>query len=482
MRILHPRSTPTLILYGFGVVVLPLFFALGYAALYVDRLSGQAQTAVYNAAQAIQGSRSLSEALIGLERNARQYLLLDDGGLLETYKTGHQDFQAIVDRLEVVTSEATLRSAIRDIGQREQTLFDRLSAKTAESNMTQEEVAEIFIGLNETAAVIRQGSNRLIDREVRVMQETAANARRMLLWMGFALIPLTLGSTAAFTVLISRPVRQVDRAIRQLGDAHFERRIGVSGPEDLRALGQRLEWLRRRLIELEEQKARFLRHVSHELKTPLTSIRESSALLGDGVVGPLNAEQQEIAEILQDSGRQLQGLIENLLDYSRSQSHRPALSVSPVDVNELIEAVLQNHKPEIRAKSLQPQAGLADCHVLGDREKLRIVFDNLVSNAIKFSPPGADLTVITRQTRSEAVVEVRDQGPGIPLQERDRIFEAFYQGVTQPEGYVKGSGLGLSIAREYVLAHQGHIAILDTNGVGARLRVTLPRRVTASRG
>ena len=476
MKLYHPRSTLTLILYGFGVVSLPLFFALAYAGLYVDRLSEQAQTAVYNAAQAIQGSRSLAEALTGMERTARQYLLLGDNSLFKVYKETHDEFQFIVSRLSDLSADAPHRRHIREIGQQESGLFQRLSNDDARHEMTQQEVADIFITLHKLADRISRGSNRQIDHEVQIMQQTATMAQRVLFWLAIALIPLTLISTAIFTVLISRPVRQVDNAIRELGDGRFGSPIEVSGPQDLHALGERLDWLRRRLIELESEKTRFLRHVSHELKTPLTTIRESTALLGDEIVGRLSDEQREITEILHDSGRRLQVLIEDLLDFSRMQAHRPALNLAPVDMSELVETVLQNHKLAVRAKSLKVTSNLTECRLIGDRAKLRTVVDNLLSNAIKFSPAHGVLTIRTLQIENTAVLDVADQGPGISVEERDRIFEAFFQGERQPEGYVKGSGLGLSIAREYVLAHDGRIDVLDMQGAGARLRVMLPRR------
>ncbi|MCO6439646.1 MAG: HAMP domain-containing protein [Nitrococcus mobilis] len=478
MKLYHPRSTLTLILYGFGVVSLPLFFALAYAGVYVDRLSEQAQTAVYNAAQAIQGSRSLVEALTGMERTARQYLLLGDHSLFKVYKKAHDEFQSIVKHLSILTAEAPHRRHIENIGRQETELFQRLSDENARQQMTQQETADIFITLHKLADQISRGSNRQIDHEVQVMQQTATMAQRVLFWLAIALIPLTLISTAIFTVLISRPVRQVDNAIRELGAGRFGSPIEVSGPQDLHALGERLEWLRRRLIELESEKTRFLRHVSHELKTPLTTIRESTALLGDEIVGTLNDEQREITQILHASGHRLQILIEDLLDFSRMQAHRPALNLAPVDMSVLVENVLQNHKLAIKAKSLLVTTKLAECRLIGDAGKLRTVVDNLLSNAIKFSPTHGALTIRTLQLENTAVLDVADQGPGITAAERDRVFEAFFQGRLQPEGYVKGSGLGLSIAREYVLAHDGRIDILDRPGSGARLRVMLPCRAT----
>src|SRR5204862_7195698 len=126
-----------------------------------------------------------------------------------------------------------------------------------------------------------------------------------------------------FAVLIARPIRQLDQAIRQMGTADFTHAIEVNGPQDLRYLGQRLEWLRTRLHELEEQQNRFLRHVSHELKTPLTAVRDGAELLRDRVGGDLSTEQQEIVRMVREKPVPLQKLIKDLLTYPQKRSVEP---------------------------------------------------------------------------------------------------------------------------------------------------------------
>ena len=129
---------------------------------------------------------------------------------------------------------------------------------------------------------------------------------------------LALAIALAFTRFIVRPIAELDASIRQLGSADFTRPIKVRGPEDLRYLGEQLDWLRRRLTELEAQKNRFLRNVSHELKTPLTALREGAELLNDGIAGALAPQQQQVVAIMRDNSVKLQRLIEDLLDYQRA--------------------------------------------------------------------------------------------------------------------------------------------------------------------
>jgi two-component system sensor histidine kinase GlrK len=109
-----------------------------------------------------------------------------------------------------------------------------------------------------------------------------------------------------------------------------------------------------------------------------------------------------------------------------------------------------------------------------DEEKLRAVVANLVSNAIKYSPDGGMISLALRQQGDEAVLDIGDAGPGVPIEDRERIFDWFYQGEDAPRGRLRGSGLGLAIAREFVLAHGGRIEVLASSGPGAHFRVTIP--------
>lgn len=463
-----------LILYGFAFVALPLVIALALAVLYIDRLVDQSQNAVYQAVEATRDSRLLISQVNAMERYARQYLVLRDQTLLEAYETAHDDFQATTRKLLVLTDDTPQEQQVAELAAAEDDLFTRFTSGELLADNIDPPVADRFMDLADRARGILSGSSRLIDQQVEVLGKTASEAQRVLFGLAFALVPLTLLSVGVFTALIAHPIRQVDHAIRHLGSGNFDDSISVSGPKDLQYLGHQLDWLRLRLTDLEQQKAKFLQHISHELKTPLTAIRESVDLLADGVVGPLNEQQSEIAGILRSNARQLQALIEDLLSFGTSQNHAPTLYLARLDMKALINEILQNHKPTLLSKDITLDATLTESTLLADREKIATVVDNLFSNAIKFTPPGGRIAVRLHEQDGTVQLEVTDSGPGIDADEWDRVFEAFYQGRRRPSGYVKGSGLGLSIAREYVIAHQGTIAVAEHQGPGACLRVTLP--------
>jgi two-component system sensor histidine kinase GlrK len=235
--------------------------------------------------------------------------------------------------------------------------------------------------------------------------------------------------------------------------------------------------MRTRLLEVEQDKNRFLHHISHELKTPLTGIREGAELLTEEVVGHLNSQQREIVAILRSNSLQLQKLIENLLDFNIASSRATQLKLEPVSLGRVIASVLAHHKVAAMARQLVLDVSLQPVELDGDRGKLKTLIDNLISNAIKFSPPEGRLRVWLQRRGEQAVIEVADSGPGIPSAERRRIFDAFYQGSSLAAGHIRGTGLGLAIAREYAQAHGGYIEVIDSEDRGACLRVVLPTKL-----
>ncbi|MEO7728901.1 MAG: ATP-binding protein [Burkholderiales bacterium] len=303
-----------------------------------------------------------------------------------------------------------------------------------------------------------------------------------MLWQALALIPVVIFLVIGFSVLISRPIRQLDAAIRELGDGRFNTPVAVSGPADLEHLGERLEWMRRQLVDIEQQKNRFLQQISHELKTPLTALREGAQLLSDDVVGRLTPEQREIAQILRHNSIELQGRIEELMNYGAIQFQKLKLELAPVNPRAILEQVAQRQKLALQAKNLVLDSQAADLTMMADADKLRVMLDNLLSNAIKFSPLGGTIIMRIREHNQQLNIDVTDDGPGIAAADEPHIFEPFYQGRTQGSAPVKGTGLGLSIVRECVIEHGGSVEVVATPAPrGAHLRVRLPiRRLEAA--
>jgi two-component system, NtrC family, sensor histidine kinase GlrK len=475
--LIYPRSFLGLLLAGFTLVILPLVGALAYSAWNTERLAGKSRTAVFNASQAARASRSLVDRIAAIERVAQQMALLNDPELAVDYARVHRSFKQLAAEIAQLPLDDAQSQALNVTVGHEQQLYELLTDQT-KPRLDAQAIGGRIDALIDSARDVLAINNRVVDREVERLRISAEQVQRNIILLLIFSTATALAIALALTRAIARPISEIDAAIRQLGGADFSRPIAVRGPEDLRYLGRRLDWLRRRLDEFETQKNRFLRHVSHELKTPLTALREGAELLHDQVAGPLAPPQRQVVSIMRDNSVKLQRLIEELLDYQRALHAAASLEVKSVSLSALVHDAAHAHELAAQAKGLRLAIDAPNATVEADPEKLRSIVDNLISNAVKFTPAGGTISVSAREVVGEAIIEVLDTGPGVPVEERESVFNLFFRGRTKADGSavrVKGSGLGLAIARELVEAHGGQIAVVGGGG-GGHFRVTLPRR------
>lgn len=467
----YPKSFLKLLLIGFSMVVLPFLLAFANATFYLKNITQQSRVAVTQAVQTTGNARTLIEELTRMERVTRQYLVVGKTDLLDNFAAAYHDFKETALALDHMKLDSQQHAALAEITRQ----MDQLAAQIAlgDPDNIASQLPE-FGHLFEQANALLTASNLMIDRETAALQAAAARAQRALIWQALSLIPFSLVVTLAITYLIARPLRQIDHAIHDLGNGKLSGKIEVTGPQDLKKLGERLDWLREQHAQLEEQKSRFLREVSHELKTPLTAIREGAELLNEGIGGQLSPQQREIASILRENSLRLQRLIESLLNYNATRFQADAIKVQ-VGLHDVVRRVLEDHALPISTRQLKLISNIEDIWLPGDATRLTTLCDNLISNAAKFAPQHGILKINLYTRNNQAILEVLDNGPGISPQDRPHLFEPFYQGSARQEGHVKGSGLGLSIARDCALAHGGNIEIMnDPSWAGAYFRVTLP--------
>jgi two-component system sensor histidine kinase GlrK len=333
-----------------------------------------------------------------------------------------------------------------------------------------------FVELAALADKVAAQSNAQIDTEVAALEAQTLQARRRLLWQAALLVPLTMIAIIVLTVAVGRPLRQLDRAISELGEGTFSNQIAVGGPHDLERLGGQLEWLRQRLLDLAHERNRFLRHMSHELKTPLANIREGTELLMDGAVGELDSNQREVAGILRENGIKLQRMIENLLSFSAWQTSSVGLEATQFRLRPVVKQVLENQQLTLLSQRVRLDVRIEDVTLIADRSKVRLILENLVSNAVKYSPKGGTIHLRARTAGELLELDVADSGPGIPVEDRAHVFEAFYTGRASKSSAVKGTGIGLSVVLEFVSAHGGTVQIVDGEFPGAHFRISMPSR------
>lgn len=472
-----PRSVLGLVLIGFSLVALPLLLATWRAGIVVDDLAGRSQRLVMQGVRVTRVNERLAEHITDMERYARQYYVVGDRALWGLFLENKASFSETLLRLRELDDERRLESPIAELNVLGGRLDERVPARGQPAPADAPHATlEQFAELRALAASIARSSNAFIDSELELLDQAAAQSRRELSWQAIGLLPITIALAATFSLMIAQPIRRLADAITHLGEQDFDAPIAISGPPELQALGARLDWLRQRLRDADETKNTFLRHMSHELKTPLASLREGSELLTDGTVGPLNVTQQEVANILLENCLKLQALIENLLDFTAWQHDASRLNLRSLELRALVDACLAQHCLEIRRKQIAVALTGSTVELHGDRLKLRTAIDNLVANAIKFSPPAGTVRITIGCEAGSARIDVLDDGPGIPGTERELVFEPFFRGAPLAHTAMRGTGIGLSVVRECARAHGGTIEIIDSPDAGGHLRLSLPIR------
>lgn len=474
-----PRfSFPQWLLAAFLLIGMLLGASALRALFTLETLMAQSRDSATQAIELSTAAQSLSERSVAMERAARQSLVLRDGQLRQRFDEAAAQSRDILRRLEDNELPTQLASTWRNQLGAISSLLDG-SPETALDR--ERDVARSFRELDGHSAAIAQQVQTIITNRNGALQARFERNRQQLAVQVVGSIALAAAVAVGFGVWLAKPLRRLERAIVGLGENRLDVPIDVPGPPDIRSVGQQLEWLRLRLTELDADKARFLRHVSHELKTPLASLHEGVAVLGDGVAGELNPNQAEVVRILQHNTLALQHQIEALLRFNAAAFEARQLRREPTDLLALVETQIEAQRLRWQSHLIHVQAQGAPVVVPVDREKMASAIGNLLSNAIRFSPPGGQVRVLLSQVPGRVHIDVIDQGPGVAEVDRERIFEPFFRGERQPEDAVKGTGIGLSIVHEYILAHGGRIELLPAGAGtaaaaagGAHFRIELP--------
>ena len=283
------------------------------------------------------------------------------------------------------------------------------------------------------------------------------------IWVSAWIGTLLLSILVVYFLLkrIRAPLVQMRDVVSKMASGDLQQPINIEGSELVNNVSNSLEQMRYRLSEGSKNQSQFLRHISHEIKTPLTSIKEGSRLLSDEVLGSITSEQREITDILNKSTLELQTSIENLLNYNSAVSMEKVKQRQSVDIATLIKLATSRQTLALKNKSIRLSVQSEAIMGFVDPAQITTVFENLLSNAIKFSPIEGLISI--KLNRLEKIIQftIQDDGPGLDENQKDAIFSAFFVGKQVNQGPLKGTGLGLSIVKQYVELHSGKITILE---------------------
>ncbi len=476
MRLRLPVSSRRLLLITLLSLVGVMAGMLLYTSRQLEALSTMAVRYSASSLAVAEDVSSLHDLTIDMERSARQYYILADARLgadfHDALAAGKQIARRLTGRLRPQSEVLTARWIA---------LGDGVAAQLKKgATVDERQQQRVFAQFRELAGVnqqIEKESRLAIQHGAQAFEQDVAHYRETLITLGAAVITISILAAVALGVWLSWLFDSLASAITSLGDHKRRDTPRIGGPTDMHALAERIRSVKLALESLEKDKELFVRHISHELKTPLANLREGIALLGGGIVGNLSGEQHQIVTILDKNAALLQAQIEDLLQYNTAVFAASQLDLSRIDLRALIEEVVDEQRLRCEARGIQVEVhGAAEMARL-DRAKIRVILSNLLANAIHFSPQGGRIRLTLEQTAQQLRIDCIDEGCGVAPEDLDKIFNPFYQGSRQATAAKKGSGIGLSIVRLLAEAHRGTASVLPME-TGAHFRITLPRHLS----
>ncbi len=289
-------------------------------------------------------------------------------------------------------------------------------------------------------------------------------------------IAFLLSLVAAYSLArwVGNPLQRMLNTARSFPTGK-QKHLPLEGPREVKDLTRAFNDMTSRVQSSQDSQREFVANVSHELKTPLTSIQGFAQAILDGTADTDESRKQAATIIYNEAGR-MHRMVLDLLDLARLDAGTIEFQRAAVDINALLHTILEKFTPQAKkANILLSQEGEISQPILGDGDRLAQVFTNLVDNALKFTPAGGQVVIHANQGENKAEITVSDTGIGIPSEALPSIFDRFYQADSSRRGGEKhGAGLGLAIAREIVQAHGGTISVRSEPGKGSSFTVQLP--------
>ena len=294
------------------------------------------------------------------------------------------------------------------------------------------------------------------------------------------MLPLIAGGIVALLVSLfvamilarsfSKPLNDMGSAARRIAAGDYDHTVPIEGPEEIRELAKDFNQMTGEVKRSQQQLRHFVADVSHELKSPLTSIQGFSQALVDGTAAD-ETTRSKAAGIINSESRRMRRQVDELLELSRMQSGQFKIAKEPTDVSAVVSRCAEIFKLQAHERGLTLEVTVpGQLLISGDSDRLEQLFSNLLDNAIKNTQAGGRVAISCEETSGKAIVSITDNGPGIPEDQLPFVFDRFYQ-VT---GLRTGVGLGLAIAKEITNAHGGSIEARSSPGEGAQFVVTLP--------
>lgn len=340
-------------------------------------------------------------------------------------------------------------------------------------NQKKEEVTQSIISeIEKLKTTIRQNATS----KIKILYEIGKKLRQMGMVMTGTFIIIGILVSLFINRSITTPVSILKKKTKEIGQGNFQGNLNLSSPPELAELAGAFNLMCNKLNELDKMKSDFFSFITHELRTPLSTIKMGMDLLRDGAEGPVTEGQKELLTIIEKESYRLIGLVNSLLDLSKMEAGMMSFHLQPQNIAPLIDQTIKELGPLVDSKKIiferMVKEGLPNVKI--DSERILQALRNIIGNAVKFTPEGGRVKVSARSVDHGVEVSIADTGPGIPKENLITIFEKFQQAITDRTLPTQGTGLGLAIAKQIIIHHGGKIWAESQLGHGSTFIFFLP--------
>lgn len=462
----------------FAAVIFGLFVLLGVSLTKMTSLLDREAKDIATAGTSISAAQELKSYLLIHNRNAFLYSLNGNPGRLESNLVLRREITRLLARMRRLVTQPGEQAVFAELETEIASYLEKRDRLDAAGLSAIDQYTEVRKDVDQTLAVV----DRLIEineEQMDLLINRVENQNRMADRIAFLL--LAIGGVVLLTLIgtmffyIAQPLKAAASTISRFGSGNDAVRVQPARLAEIRQIGASFNAMADRLEEKQKEQLRFIAAIAHDLRNPLNSMSMASELL----VRKCSPEDKKWADTILRQVKNLDRMVGDLLDTTRIEAGRVDLQLSVHDMNALITDSVQLHKAGSDLHRFIVETPDEPVFCLCDGGRITQVINNLISNAVKYSPNGGDVTVQARRDEDEIRISVSDQGIGIAPEEVDNLFTPFYR-TKATRGTIPGIGLGLSASRHIVESHGGKLRVQSNPGAGSTFYFTLPARTAGT--
>jgi len=456
-----------------------------YPIMQLRKLETDTQAIILNDSRLTTYEKKLTDLLLSQLRYEKKFIITKDDELYSQFISAEESFYRNLDEVRMISvlpESLSILEKIKLFQERYKALFENEvdfiksgEDYNAEKYKSDKEVA--VIGITDGLNWFKSFNERNTYNKVKDLSKAEVNASKVAIVLGITSLFLGTVISIFITLNITKPLSIIKRKTREIAKGDFGKDLDLTSPPEIGELAKAFNSMCYKLKEIDKIKTDFFSFMSHELRTPLTTINEGTNLLIEGLNEQgSKKKQQRLLTIIKEESNRMISLVNSLLDLSKMEAGMMSFNFVQHDIKNLIHQVAREIEPIAETRTIRIETDIANKlpKVKVDISRMLQVLRNLLINAVKFTPKGGNIRVITKSEGDQLMVSIKDNGPGISEEHLDTIFDKFQQVNILESNKITGTGLGLSIVKHIIYAHGGRVWVESTLGQGSVFTFALP--------